>query len=112
MKVVSWLGNSLDSVKNFTKAARAEVGYQLYQIQNGTEPDDWKPIKTVGPGVREIRIHSESEYRVLYLAKFEEAVYVLHAFNKKTQRTSESDIRLANRRLSDLTQWRRRNGYD
>lgn len=76
--------------------------YQLGFVQLGFEPEDWKPMSTIGPGVREIRIHVDGEFRVIYIAKFEEAIYVLHAFQKKTQKTSKKDIDIAKTRLREL----------
>ena len=101
-KLLIWLGNSLDSVRSFSAEARREAGHQLGLVQVGREPSDWKPMETVGAGVREIRIHAETGYRVLYVAKFSEAVYVLHGFDKKTQRTPKTDIDLARKRYREL----------
>ena len=101
-KLLIWLGNSLDAVKLFSPDAKREAGHQLGFVQDGREPADWKPMETVGAGVKEIRIHAESGYRVLYVAKFAEAIYVLHGFEKKTRRTPKADIDLANRRYRDL----------
>ncbi|MEK6683130.1 MAG: type II toxin-antitoxin system RelE/ParE family toxin [Nitrospirota bacterium] len=102
MKPLIWLGSSLDDVRRFSSKARQITGYQLYKIQNGLEPSDWKPMAGIGPGVREIRVHSEKEHRVIYIAHFEEAVYVLHAFIKKTAQTPKGDIDLAARRFREL----------
>jgi phage-related protein len=74
---------------------KQEIGYNLDKVQRGQEPSDWKPMSSVGRGVKEIRIHEENEYRVLYVAKFEESIYVLHTFVKKTQQTLKRDIDLA-----------------
>jgi phage-related protein len=82
-------------------------GYQVYRVQQGHDPSDWKPMPRVGAGVREIRIHVEGEHRVLYLATRPEAVYVLHAFVKKRQATPNLDIDLARARLNELL-WQRR----
>lgn len=71
-------------------------------------PNDWKPISSVGGGVVEIRLHGRVEHRVLYVAKFEEAVYVLHAFQKKSRRTPKSDLDLARSRLQEVEIHRRR----
>jgi predicted XRE-type DNA-binding protein/phage-related protein len=77
-------GSSRDDLREFPKAARAEAGHQLDQVQNGRDPDDWKAMATIGPGVREIRIHEpEGTFRVIYVAKFAEAVFVLHCFEKE-----------------------------
>lgn len=94
-KVMRWLGNSLDAVKDFSDEAKREAGHQLERVQEGHDPTDWKPMETVGAGVKEIRIRVEKAYRVLYVAKFSEAIYVLHAFEKKTQKTSKADLDLA-----------------
>lgn len=84
-------------------AARREAGHQLDQVQNGIEPDDWKPMPAIGPGVREIRVREVSgAFRVIYVAKFADAVYVLHCFQKKTQKTAQQDLDLAARRYRDL----------
>ena len=107
-KLLIWLGNSLDAVKSFSPEAKREAGHQLGFVQDGREPADWKPMKTVGAGVKEIRIHAESGYRLLYVAKFAEAVYVLHGFEKKTRRTPKADIDLANKRYRDLLMERKK----
>jgi phage-related protein len=102
MKSILWMGDSLKAMSAFPPDAKREAGYQLWAVQQGGDPSDWKPMSGIGAGVREIRIRTESAYRVVYVAKFEEAVYVLHAFIKKTQRTSKADIDLAARRYRDL----------
>jgi len=84
------------------------MGYQLYKVQSGLDPSDWKPMPSVGGGVQEIRIHSDNEYRGIYLAKFAEAVYVLHAFEKKTRKTPQMAIEVARRRLQLLLSHRRK----
>ena len=107
MKPITWLGDSLERVRAFPEDARRSAGFELWEIQKGLEPSDWKPLAIVGAGVKEIRIHAGSEYRVMYVAKFAEAVYVLHAFGKKTQQTSKTDIDLASRRYRDLVNERK-----
>jgi phage-related protein/predicted XRE-type DNA-binding protein len=98
-KPVEFRGSALDDLET----ARREAGYQLNQIQHGLEPDDWKLMNTVGRGVREIRIcDAAGAFRVLYVAKFDDAVYVLHCFQKKTQKTSKADLNLAAQRYRDL----------
>ena len=97
-----WLGSSLENLRIWSPDVRRESGYQLSKVQAGLEPSDWKPMPSVGSGVQEIRIHSENEYRVLYLAKLAEAVYVLHAFEKKTRKTPQADFDVARRRLKIL----------
>jgi len=108
LKPVRWLGNALTVVRAFPPKARRDTGYQLYRVQGGRDPSDWRPMPRVGSGVRELRIHADGEYRVLYLATRPEAVYVLHAFPKKRQRTPQLDINLARTRLEELLRLRRR----
>jgi phage-related protein len=103
-KPVEFRGSSLDDLRAFPVAARREAGHQLDQVQQGHEPDDWKPMPTIGSGVQEIRIRDAAgAYRVMYVAKFADAVYVLHCFKKKTQKTSKTDVELAEKRYRDLT---------
>ena len=101
-KPLIWLGNSLAAVRAFSDAARREAGYHLGKTQSGRDPSDWKPMPAIGVGVREIRIHAENEYRVIYVAKFAEAIYVLHAFTKKSQQTAKRDIDMAAQRYCEL----------
>jgi len=86
------------------------AGLQLRRVQQGLDPLDWKPMSTVGSGVREIRVHTALEHRVLYVAKFAEAVYVLHAFEKRTRKASSRDLELARQRLRGLVAQRRIQG--
>ena len=108
LKPVRWLGNARAVVHAFPPNARRDAGYQLYRVQDGHDPSDWRPMPRVGAGVREIRIHAGGEYRVLYLATRPEAVYVLHAFAKKRQVTPKLDVDLARARLKELLQQRAR----
>lgn len=106
MKQIAFLGDSLDRLRDSSDDARSEAGHQLNEIQNGNDPDDWKPMKTVGPGVREIRIREDSgAFRIIYLATLPDAVLVLHTFQKKTQATPQRDIDLA---ASRLRAWRQK----
>ena len=107
-KPLIWLGDSRDAIRSFPDAARQIAGFQLWRVQRGLEPNDWKPMPSVGPGVQEIRIHTGAEHRVFYIAKFAEAVYVLHAFEKRTRRTSQNDLDLARHRLRLLLHQRTR----
>lgn len=103
VKPVEFWASALDDLRAFPAVARREAGYQLDQVQQGRDPDDWKPMSTIGQGVREIRIRdADGAFRVIYVAKFEAAIYVLHCFQKKTQKTSREDIALATRRYKDL----------
>jgi phage-related protein len=102
-KPVEFRGSSLEDLRTFPLTARREAGHQLDQVQHGREPDDWKPMNTVGQGVKEIRIRDEAgAFRVLYVAKFTDAIYVLHCFQKKTERTSKADVELAAKRYREL----------
>lgn len=102
-KPLEFRAGALDDLRGFPIAARREAGHQLDQVQQGRDPDDWKPMGTIGQGVREIRIReTDGAFRVIYVAKFEAAIYVLHCFQKKTQKTSREDVALATRRYKDL----------
>ena len=98
MKALRFVGSSLDDLKNFPAEARREAGFELDAVQRGLMPSDFKPMLAVGAGAYEIRVRVLGEWRIIYVAKFERAVYVLHAFQKKTQRTRKEDIELAARR--------------
>ena len=92
MKSIQWLGSSRSDLKAFPMDARRVSGFQLHLVQLGSDPNDWKPLRTVAPGVREIRVHTGQEHRIVYVATFAEAVYVLHAFAKKTGKTAQHDV--------------------
>jgi phage-related protein len=100
---VEFRGGALDDLRTFPLSARREAGHQLDLAQRGGEPDDWKPMPTIGRGVREIRIRDAAgAFRIIYLAKFAAAVYVLHCFQKKTQKTSKTDLDVAEKRYREL----------
>lgn len=102
-KPVVFRGSALDDLRAFPAPARREAGHQIDQVQRGRDPDDWRPMSMVGPGVREIRIRDAAGvFRLIYTAKFSEVVYVLHCFQKKTPKTSKRDIDLAAKRYRDL----------
>lgn len=107
-KQIRWVGSALDDLRKFTVNARREAGYQLHRVQGGLAPTDWKPMSSVGRGVYEIRIRGGRDYRVFYVAAFEEAVYVLHAFEKRTQKTRAADIELGKKRLATVQRARER----
>jgi len=101
--VLRFQGSALDDLLSFPNSARREAGYQLDQVQNGQSPADWKPMRTIGLGVQEIRIRDNAgAFRVIYVAKFADAIYVLHCFQKKMQKTSKADLDLAAKRYRDL----------
>jgi phage-related protein len=101
-KPLIWLGDSREAIRAFSEDVRRIAGYQLWRVQRGPEPNDWKSMPSVGLGVQEIRIHTGAEHRVLYVARFAEAIYVLHAFEKRTRRTPKDDLNLARWRLRSL----------
>ncbi|MCI0654418.1 MAG: type II toxin-antitoxin system RelE/ParE family toxin [Methylococcaceae bacterium] len=102
-KPIEFRGGSLNDLRDFPISARRDAGSQLDQVQHGREPDDWKPMPAIGQGVREIRIRDAGgAFRVIYVANFADAVYVLHCFQKKTQKTRKMDLDLAAKRFKDL----------
>ena len=107
MKKITWLGNTHETIKGYSDIVKQEIGYNLDKTQRGEDPHDWKPMSSVGPGVKEIRIHEDNEYRVLYVAKFRESIYVLHAFVKKSEQTLKKDIILAKNRYAEMLEMRR-----
>jgi phage-related protein len=109
LKHVEWLGDSLEQIREFPDEPRRDAGHQLERVQAGKEPADWKPMPSVGLGVNEIRVRDASgAYRLIYVARFSEAVYVIHAFQKKARKTPKADIDLAGRRFRELVQERKR----
>jgi phage-related protein len=102
-KPIYWVGSSLKDLMALPDEVKREAGYQLHRVQNGLDPEDWKPFQTVGLGVKEIRISEDGgAFRVMYVAKFAEKIYVLHSFQKKTQKTSPKDINIAKTRYSAI----------
>jgi phage-related protein len=102
LKPLICLGSSRDALRAFPPDARARAGFELYRVQQGLEPRNWKPMTSIGSGVEEIRIRIGREFRVLYVARFSDAVYILHAFEKKSAKTAARDIETAKQRLADL----------
>ena len=103
MKVLRFLGDSHKALCEFPRDARQSVGRQLLKVQKGDLPDDFKPMPDVGNGVEELRVWEESgTFRVMYLARLATAVYVLHAFQKKTRATSKRDKEIAKLRFKQL----------
>ncbi len=103
MKPVEFRGSALNDLRSFPQTAMREAGYQLDRVQNGLSPDDAKAMPTIGTGVVELRIWDEAgAFRVVYVAKLADAVYVLHCFQKKTHQTAKRDIELAQKRFKDL----------
>jgi phage-related protein len=103
MKDLQWVGSSFEDIKEFPKKVLKEVGYELDRVQKGLDPNNWKPFNSIGSGVKEIRIRdTDGIYRVIYIAKFEESVYILHCFQKHTQTTSKQDKKIAQDRYKDI----------
>jgi len=103
MKAIEFVGNSLDALREFPIGARRECGYQLDRVQHGFDPSDWKPMPTVGSGVREIRVREQGgAFRVIYVAKLADRIYVLHCFQKRTQKTARADLDLAGKRYKQI----------
>ncbi|WP_034924942.1 type II toxin-antitoxin system RelE/ParE family toxin [Candidatus Accumulibacter vicinus] len=103
MKLLRFLGDSLKCLREFPEDARHDAGYQLDKVQRGEQPNDFKPMASIGRGVEEIRVWDDTgTYRVIYTARLADAVYVLHAFQKKTQTAAKRDVELARRRFTEL----------
>jgi phage-related protein len=102
VKPIAWIDDSLERLREFAPDARHDAGYQLEQVQRGDEPPNWKPMPSIGLGVNEIRVRAGGAFRVIYVAKFAEAIYVLHVFQKKSRKTNQSDIELSRRRYRAL----------
>jgi len=107
-KEIRWVGSTYSDLLAFPDDARREAGFQLGKVQAGLDPDDWKPFDDVGSGTREIRIKdSYGIFRVMYVAKFEEAIYVLHCFQKKSEATAKKDKDIAETRYRAIAQERK-----
>lgn len=107
MKPVVWFGDSRLRVREFPEGARRVAGHELALVQAGREPSSWRPMPSVGLGVNELRVRTDDAFRVLYVAKFAEAIYVLHAFQKKSRKAAKTDIELARRRYRAMIEERR-----
>lgn len=107
MKPIGWIDDALERLREFPPDARNDAGYQLERVQRGDEPVSWKPMPSIGLGVSEIRVRAGGIFRVFYVAKFAEAIYVLHAFQKKSRKTERADIDLARTRYRALLARRR-----
>lgn len=105
-KPIYWVGTAKEDLSEFPDSARRKAGFELRAVQQGNSPSNFKPMSIIGKSVEEIRIQAENAYRIFYVAKFEQAIYVLHAFQKKTQKTSRSDIELGQQRYKQVLQQR------
>ena len=102
IKPLKFVASSLDDLRNFPDEASRAAGFELYAVQSGLEPRDWKPMQIMGSGVKEIRIHILGEWRIIYVAKHREAIYILHAFQKKTRKASKQDLDLVRQRYKQI----------
>ncbi|HQV81371.1 MAG TPA: type II toxin-antitoxin system RelE/ParE family toxin [Agitococcus sp.] len=102
MKPVVFVGSSLNDLRDFAPLARQMAGFQIDRVQNGLMPEDFKPMPNVGQGVYEIRVNVQGAWRVLYISRLEDAIYVLHCFQKKTLKTRKEDIDLAQKRYKEI----------
>lgn len=108
LKPVIWMGTAFNDLRAFPVEVRKDAGYQLHKIQSGLDATDWKSMAEIGPGVAEIRLRDRtSAYRIFYIARFEEAIYILHCFNKRSQRTALADKTLARLRYRDVIEHHR-----
>jgi len=110
-KRLVWVGTTLDDLRTLPDEARRIAGHALHLVQLGQEPSDWKPMSTLGAGVHELRVRTAVEHRVFYVAKFAEGIYVLHVFQKKTQKTASRDIELGRRRYRSVLSRRKALGH-
>lgn len=103
MKPMVWMGGSREALRESSETVQDSLGFELYRVQCGLDPKDWKPMSSIGAGVKEIRVQDQAgNFRMIYLATRPEGVYVLHCFQKKTQRTSRSDVELATKRFKSI----------
>ena len=102
MKSIVFLGRSLKSLREFPPSVKRAIGYELDKVQRGLDPKDWKAMPSIGPGIREIRIRIDGAWRVVYIANRGDVVYVLHAFQRKTQRTAMQDMTTIKSALKEL----------
>jgi phage-related protein len=113
VKEIEFLGTSLDDLREFPEIARRRSGFQLQLVQSGRDPDDWKPMATVGSGCREIRVRDpQGTYRMFYVAVMSDVVFVLHCFQKKTQKTAKSDLDLGRQRFKAMVEKERKRDQD
>ena len=104
-KPLVWIGSSLADLRRLPAMVRRAIGFELHALQRGADPSDWKPMPSIGLGVREVRVHVRGEHRVLYLTRLGDAVFVLHVFEKKRRRTPDHDLRIGRARCRDAIQW-------
>ncbi|HEY9784847.1 MAG TPA: type II toxin-antitoxin system RelE/ParE family toxin [Candidatus Obscuribacterales bacterium] len=108
MKKLFGIGNTRRRVQQFPKQTRCKAGDELYLVQIGAQPTDWRPMPTIGPGAIEIRIHQPHEHRIIYVATYPEGIYVIHAFEKKTRQTPQRELDIARANYGDIQQQRQK----
>jgi phage-related protein len=106
-KPIYWIGRAKDELLEFSEDARRRAGFELWTLQQGEVPSDFKSMRSVGSGVEEIRIRIDGVHRIFYVAKFSEAIYVLHAFQKTSQKTAQANIQLGQQRYKQMLQRRK-----
>jgi phage-related protein len=111
-KPICWIGRSKDELLAFSDDARRRAGFELWTIQQGELPTDFKPMQSVGKGVEEIRIRLDGAYRIFYIARFDEAIYVLHAFQKTSQKTAQTNIQLGQQRYKQMLNYRKDQSHE
>jgi phage-related protein len=104
VKLIQWLGSSRRDIQAFPNDARQVAGFQLYRVQRGLDSNDWKPMPNVGSGVKEIRVHTDLEHRVLYTANLADAIYVSACFREENEEDPEARSRHRSRAVSRLAQ--------
>lgn len=102
LKPAVFIGASKRAIREFPELARWQAGNEINELQHGRMPDDWKSMRDVGAGAIEIRIHEPHEHRVICVAKMPEAIYILHAFEKKTKKTSRKDLEIARKAYAEI----------
>lgn len=107
-KKLTWVSSSYANLCSFPDTVRHQAGFQLRRVQQGKNPEDWRPLPNIGPGAIEIRIHHPHEHRVIYVAKFPEAIYVVHAFEKKAQKTLLVDLHIARSNYAQIKNLRQK----
>lgn len=108
-KPIIWMGSSYEDLRAFPEGSRRHAGYQLHRIQAGLEAEDWRAMTEIGPGTAEIRLRDGAgAWRVFYVARFDEAIYILHCFNKKSQHTSGKDKAIGKARYQAVVRYHRR----
>jgi phage-related protein len=103
MKEIKFIGNTLDTIREFPESVKQRIGFELDKVQRGFEPSNWKPMNNVAIGVKEIRMKSnDGIFRTIYVAKFSDYIYVLSAFQKKQQKTPKSEVEIARKRYGEI----------